>query len=194
MDIWVIGNGESRRGFALNQIKDHTIGCNAVHRDHLCTEYVAVDRRMVQEILRNNATENRVVYTRPDWAKEYVIDRVKILPNPPFTGKLKADQPFHWNSGPYAILLAALYKPKKINLLGFDLYSSNNLVNNIYKDTIHYSKSDARPVSPEHWKHQLCNLFNYFSEIEFIQHQLPNWQNPLEWKDIKNLTIKYIIV
>lgn len=194
MNIWVIGNGESRRNFALNQIPHHTIGCNAVHRDHNCTEYVAVDRRMVYEILSNQATGQSIIHTRPDWAKEFVLERVKAVPDPPFNGKLKADQPFHWNSGPYAILLAANYGPKEIHLLGFDLYSSNNLVNNIYKDTTNYNKSDSRPVSPDHWKHQLANLFNYFNRINFIQHQRPDWQIPFEWKDIKNLTIKYNIV
>lgn len=194
MDIWVIGNGESRRNFAINQIKDYTIGCNAVHRDLLCTEYVAVDRRMVTEILANEATASTIINTRQDWANEYISQRVKALPDPPFSGKLKADQPFHWNTGPYAVLLAANYGPANVHLLGFDLYSKDKLVNNFYKDTPNYSTADSKPVSPEFWIYQLGRIFQFFSRINFIQHQQRDWQNPLDWKDIKNLTIKYDIV
>ena len=194
MNVWVIGNGESRRNFALNQIKDHTIGCNAVHRDYSCTEFVAVDRRMVNEILRNEATQGRSVWTRPDWTKEYSLPRIKTLPDPPFTGTLKADIPFHWNSGPYAVLLATAYNPRQIHLLGFDLYHTNNKVNNLYKDTENYNRSDTRPVPPDFWIYQLKKIFNYFNRIDFIQHQQSDWQIPTEWKDIKNLTISYDIV
>ena len=194
MNVWVIGNGESRKNFALNQIQDHTIGCNAVHRDFKCTEFVAVDRRMVTEILNNEAVDTVTIHTRPDWASEYILERVKALPDPPFKGKLKADQPFHWNSGPYAILLAANYSPRTINLLGFDLFDTNRLVNNLYKDTPNYSKSDTNPVSPEFWIYQLHKLFVHFSNINFIQHQKLNWQTPHQWKDLKNLTIKYDVV
>ncbi|NDG31690.1 hypothetical protein EB118_16675 [bacterium] len=194
MDIWVIGNGESRRNFAITRLKDHTIGCNAVHRDHLCTEYVAVDRRMVQEILNNSATLDTKIHTRPDWANEYVSKRVIPLPEPPFTGPNKVDKPFHWNSGPYAILLASFYYPSRIHLLGFDLYGINGLVNNLYKDTLNYSKSDTRLVCPDFWVYQLAKIFSFFHQIEFVQHQVEHWQMPQDWKQIKNLTLRTDIV
>lgn len=194
MNIWVIGNGESRRNFALNQINDVTIGCNAVHRDHSCTEFVAVDRRMVSEILKNDAVSSRIIYTRPDWAKEYSSNRIRRLPDIPFTGPSKADIPFHWNSGPYAVLLACLYEPTEIHLLGFDLYSKDSLVNNIYKDTANYSVKKSKPVAPDFWIYQLAKLFKHFEKIKFVQHQIVNWTMPHEWSSIKNLTIKYDIV
>ena len=194
MNIWVIGNGESRRTFALNQIKDLTIGCNAVHRDFICDKFVAVDRRMVEEILRNDAVTNSAVYTRQDWYKEWCSDRVRSLPDLPFEGADKVDKPFHWNSGPYAILLASMMLPQHIHLLGFDLWSVDGLVNNFYKDTSNYSNANSKKVMPDFWIYQLAKVFNHYSQIEFIQHQKQDWRIPDSWLAIKNLTIVYDIV
>ena len=132
MKIWVIGNGQSREGFALNQLNEATIGCNAVHRDFTCDEYVAVDRRMVDEILRNEKNAGRTIYTREDWIDNYKKrNQIKALPTLPFTGLNKSDQPFHWNSGPYAVLIAALKSPKQVYMLGFDLWSKTIFVINL---------------------------------------------------------------
>ncbi len=191
MKVWVIGNGQSREGFALNQINARLIGCNAVHRDHTCDEYVAVDRRMVDEILRNDQNKDKTIYTRDDWIDHYSVhSQVKSLPALPFTGPNKSDQPFHWNSGPYAVLVAALKNPNQIYLLGFDLYSKTSFVNNIYKGTPNYAGAHDRRINPEFWIYQLSRLFNHFSHIEFIQKQPDNWRIPESWKKINNLTIE----
>lgn len=192
MNIWVVGNGQSRQHFDLNTIQSYTIGCNALHRDYHPNEIVAVDRRMVSEILEGSYTGP--IYTRPDWYESFQNTRVKPLPDPPFTGTKKADIPFHWNSGPYAILLACLKNPTEINLIGFDLWGDQNKVNNLYKNTLNYDQSGARPVDPSHWIYQMERIANHFSNINFIQHQLPNWQIPDEWGAIENLTINYFSV
>lgn len=191
MKVWVIGNGQSRIGFALNQINSFTIGCNAVHRDHTCDEYVAVDRRMVDEILRNDQNKNKIIYTRDDWIDIYSKHtQVKPLPSLPFTGLNKSDQPFHWNSGPYAVLVAALKNPSQIYMLGFDLYSKTSFVNNVYKGTPNYAGAHDRRISPEFWIYQLGRLFDHFNNIEFIQKQTADWRIPESWKKINNLTIE----
>jgi len=193
LKIHVIGNGQSREGFALNQIQNHTIGCNAVHRDHTCDEYVAVDIRMVEEILRNDANKGKTIYTRDDWLHKYRDKpQVKSLPALPFTGINKSDQPFHWNSGPYAVLVAAIQKPKQIFLLGFDLWSKTSFVNNIYKGTPNYAGAHDRRVTPDFWIHQLKNLFNHFKEIEFVQVQPQGWRLPDQWKDIENFRVQHL--
>lgn len=190
MKIFVIGNGQSREGFALNQLKDFTIGCNAIHRDFTCDEYVAVDRRMVDEILRNDKNKGCPVYTREDWIDQYKKrNNVLALPELPFSGVNKSDQPFHWNSGPYAVLVAALKNPEQIALLGFDLWSKTSFVNNIYKGTPNYAGAHDRRVTPDFWIYQLSKLFNHFSDIQFVQMQTENWRIPDPWKNIRNLTI-----
>lgn len=193
--IWVVGNGQSRKHFALNKITEFVIGCNAVHRDHKCDELVAVDQRMVNEILRNDQNLGTVIYTRPDWIDQYKdYSNVCSLPEIPFTGPNKADVGFHWNSGPYAVLLAALKNPKEINLLGFDLYSPTGFVNNLYKDTPNYAASTTRRLSPDFWIYQLGRVFNHFEHIHFIQNQTADWTIPKQWTGIKNLTIKTLSV
>jgi len=193
LKITVIGNGQSREGFALNQISNFTIGCNAIHRDFICDEFVAVDRRMVDEILRNEGSKNKTIYTREDWVENYAKhQRVKSLPKLPFNGVNKHDQPFHWNSGPYAVLIAALKEPKQIELLGFDLWSKTSFVNNIYKGTPNYAGAHDRRVTPDFWIFQLKNIFCHFKNIKFIQCQPEDWRIPHQWIDINNLTIQKI--
>jgi hypothetical protein len=191
--VWTIGNGQSRENFALNQISDLVIGCNAIHRDHTCDEYVAVDRRMVDEILINEANKDKIIYTREDWLDRYSSHKVVLpLPSIPFAGPNKSDQAFHWNSGPYAVLVAALKHPSKIKMVGFDLWSKTSFVNNIYKGTQNYAGAHDRRVTPDFWIHQLKKLFDHFSNIEFIQLQPEDWRIPEQWKQIKNLTIAKI--
>lgn len=193
LKITVIGNGQSREGLALNQINNFTIGCNAIHRDFTCDEFVAVDRRMVDEIIRNESSAKKTIYTREDWVDNYSkYQRVKPLPKLPFAGANKHDHPFHWNSGPYAVLIAALKNATQVELLGFDLWSKTSFVNNIYKGTPNYAGAHDRRITPDFWIFQLKNIFCHFSNIEFIQLQPDDWRIPYQWSDIKNLTFKKI--
>lgn len=189
--VTVVGNGLSRKGLALNSLPGLIIGCNAVHRDYTCPVYVAADRRMVEEILRNDQNTNSTIFTRKDWADEYSVNPV---PNLWYQGTNKADDQFHWNTGPLALHVAGLMSTKEINMIGFDLWPSNNKFNNLYADTQNYSTSDSSAISPHLWIYQLKKVFEHYYQLNFIQWQLPDWQIPDEWKAINNLTIKYISV
>jgi len=194
MEIWVLGNGESRKKFNLSKINSYSIGCNAIHRDFNANIFVAVDRKMVKEILNNPNQRTKTIYTRPDWYKEFGSNRVISLPSLWYEGTDKQDQGFHWNSGPYAILVACYRNPKTVHLVGFDLYGVKGLQNNIYKDTENYAPGSHKEVRPDFWIHQLKQLFEHFDKINFIQHQLKDWQIPLEWRHLENLTVKYFPV
>jgi len=194
MEIWVIGNGESRRKFPLNSIRSLSIGCNAIHRNYICDIFVAVDRKMVNEILSNPNCKNKPIYTRPEWFKEFASKQVLELPSIPYTGSKKPDQGLHWNSGPYAILLAALKNPEYINLLGFDLYGVNGLQNNVYKDSDNYAPSSQKEIKPTFWIYQISKLLELYPKIKFVQYQHKDWQTPQEWSVYKNLTVKYFPV
>lgn len=194
-NIWVIGNGESRRTINLNNINGVTIGCNAIHRDFVCDKIVAVDRRMVKEVLSNPSYQHTPIYTRSQWAPQFSsYKNVHTVPKLPYDGKLRSDDPWHWNSGPFAVLLGCLEQADTVNLLGFDLYSLQNKVNNIYKNTENYNSSDSAPVDHSYWLHQLKQLFASFPNKKFIQWQLSNWQVPDCWMDSKNLTFNTISV
>lgn len=193
-NIWVLGNGESRRNVDLSSL-DYTIGCNAIHRDHVCNEIVAVDRRMVREITSNPKYTQTTIYTRPDWVKEFsTTPNVVVVPKLPYKGCLREDDPWHWNSGPFAVLVACLKSPSVINLLGFDLYSTDKKLNNIYKDTSNYGKESDHPIDHRYWVHQLYHLFMSFPKIQFVQWQHEPWAVPELWKTPKNLTFNTIRV
>lgn len=178
-----IGNGESRAGINIDQIKDHKIGCNAVLRDFRVNHLVCVDRKMVREAIETNYNKNSLIYTRQDWIQEFRrFPGVRELPALPYSGNARWDDPFHWGSGPYAVLLACLLtETERVGLVGFDLYSENQFVNNIYKGTDNYNDTDTRPVDPRYWIQQIGKLFEIYSSIEFTIYQKVNWQLPDLW-------------
>lgn len=171
------------------------IGCNAIHRDHVCDSIIAVDRRMVTEILNNPQYQNTTIYTRPNWIDQFKhYKNVQVVPSLPYTGNERWDDPWHWNSGPFAVLLGCLQQPKTINLLGFDLYGVDDRVNNLYKNTINYDRETHHAIDNSHWLHQLKKLFDHYIDIQFIQWQKENWLLPNKWSNSKNLTVNTINV
>ena len=180
----VIGNGESRKCIDINKLKDYKIGCNAILRDYSVDYLVCVDRRMVQEAVDRKTNEYSFVYTREEWHKNFKSHkRLRIVPDLPYAGSERWDEPFNWGSGPYAVLLAAkIEKEQNVKLLGFDLYSKTNNVNNIYKSTPNYDASDKKAVDPRYWIHQIGKVFEYFPKIEFTIYQDDGWQLPRAWK------------
>lgn len=179
LSVLVIGNGESRKHIDLEIFKqDHTlIGCNAIHRDIEVDHLICCDKRMVDEALKNNVQST--IYIREDRAS--LFPQLTILPQLPYRGEEKKDQPEHWNSGPYAVLLAATLGFDDIKLLGFDLYPSNDKVNNIYKDTPNYSNSDSKPINYSFWIYQISKIFEYYPNIRFTILNHHNWTIPNQW-------------
>ena len=194
----VIGNGESRRCLSLDSFHDYTlIGCNAIHRDLPVHHLVCCDQRMVKEAVDNPSTSNTTIYVRDIWYHYFRKIRknknISLLPELPYQGDKRHDKPIHWNSGPYAILLAALLEHREISLIGFDLYSANDKVNNIYKGTANYSNPNSSPVDPAYWKYQIGKIFDYFPEIEFVVYNHSTWIMPQEWRK-QNVQFQSIIL
>ena len=188
----VIGNGESRKGVDLNKHYDKKIGCNAIHRDYHVDHLICVDRRMVQEAITAGANSASIIYTRQDWGRDYIKSNsnIRYVPELPYNGTERWDEPFQWGSGPYAILLAAKLD-KKVDIIGFDLYSENLNINNIYKDTQGYDISTKRPVDPRYWVHQIGKVFEIYSKRKFTIYQKDNWSIPKAW-DYPNVSLDNI--
>lgn len=179
----VIGNGESRNIIDINLISCTKIGCNAIYRDFAINHLVCVDKRMMKEVLDHNVNNNSLVYTRKEWFKLFNTKRVRQVPDLPYTGSERWDDPFQWGSGPYAVLLAAKKTPNKtVNLLGFDLHSKTKKVNNVYKGTLNYDAEDKRAVDPRYWIHQIGMVFKHFPNLQFTIYQEEDWKLPTEWK------------
>ena len=181
-----IGNGESRKQIELSNIKKHFtfIGCNAIQRDVEVDHLVCCDRRMIEESLNSNNTNNTKIYVREDYLSFYQSkdDRIHPVPNLPYSSNSKVDMPIHWGSGPYAVLVAATLPVDKIFLLGFDLYSNDNFFNNVYKDTKHYKKSDSNPIDYSFWEYQIAKVFECFPNKNFVILNKQDWKMPMMWK------------
>jgi hypothetical protein len=173
----VIGNGESRSQIDIDKIVDTKIGCNAVIRDYYVDHLICVDRRMVQESIDTGAH----IYTRPDWYQNFnAYKNIKCVPKLPYKGDERPDEPFQWGSGPYAVLLGAMLS-NNVDMIGFDLWSITDTVNNIYKDTSNYDPKDKNPVDPRYWIHQIAKVFQYYPQVEFIIYQKQGWNLPETW-------------
>lgn len=184
----VIGNGESRKHINIELYRNtHTlIGCNALHRDTIVDHLICCDRRMAEESTNNPSTSGTQIYVRPSWfhyfRKIQKNKNVNLLPELPYVGETKKDQPDHWGSGGYAILLAASMGFKEIEIVGFDLYPKGDTVNNIYKGTANYSKEDAKAVDYSYWVYQLAQIFKYYPNTSFIIRNNQYWTLPDDWK------------
>lgn len=190
----VVGNGQSRATINLNLLKNKftIIGCNAICRDYDIDHVVCVDRRMVKEALTQKVSN---IYTREDWKRYFPGPDVQTVPNLPYQGNNRWDNPFHWGSGPYALLLSATMEPDECHIIGFDLHSTNSTVNNIYKGTDNYVDKNHRPVDPRYWLKQNAKVFELFPKIHFTIYNNEDWILPNEWqldnvtkKEIKHLT------
>lgn len=183
----VIGNGESRRSINLESYRPDTlIGCNAVHRDLNVDHLICCDRRMAAEATENPQTKNTLIYVRPSWfhyfRKIQKNKNIRPVPNLPYVGELKRDDPDHWGSGGYAVLLAATLGFEEIELVGFDLYPITDSVNNIYKGTENYARVEAQAVDPSYWIYQISKIFGCFPRSTFIIRNRDTWEMPKEWQ------------
>jgi len=180
----VIGNGESRKDLNISKYTQTKVGCNAVYRDFHIDHLICCDRRMVLEAQQNNY--DGIIYTRHDWVAQFTP--AKVVPELPYCrGKTRLDDPWHWGSGPYAVLLGTIIASKwsekpEIHMIGFDL--DTGLYNNIYKGTENYNDADSSPVDPSYWIYQIDKVFENFPEANFTYYNNKPW--PTEQKNVCN--------
>ena len=109
-------------------------------------------------------------------------------PNPLMQGLLAM------NAGPTAQLIASLAEePTDIYLIGMDIYSNNDRVNNVYKGKGGYMTETGNAVPPNNFIYQHRDMFNLFPNIKHYKinkHPLgfdAINQEVSEWKDAPNL-------
>ena len=85
-------------------------------------------------------------------------------------------------------------KPNEIYMIGHDLYSQNNNINNLYKSTKHYTAASNGPTPAVNWIRQWKRLFETFPDIKFIKVNRANDGRDKvnchikEWEGFKNLS------
>ena len=181
----VIGNGESRKEIDINKCGKIKVGCNAIFRDFYVNHLICCDRRMFEEAQKER--NYCAIYTRPDWKDQFKL--CGLVPELPYKGNTRLDEPWHWGSGPYAVLLAAIIASRvpsnpDIHMIGFDLDSESNTVNNIYKGTKNYNDVDSNPVDPSYWQYQINKVFELFPETTFFYYNNKQW--PTEQQNVCN--------
>ena len=178
----VIGNGESRASVNINKLNYTKIGCNAILRDTKVDYLVCVDRPMLREAVNSSYHKNAKVYTRRNNFVQYRFEKnIRMVPDLPYVGSERPDDPIHWGAGPYAVLLAAKMTTDDIHLLGFDLHSVDKLVNNVYKDTANYSHAHKTAVDPRYWIYQIGKIFKHYPTTQFVVHN-DDFELPKAWK------------
>ena len=102
-----------------------------------------------------------------------------------------------WAAGPTSGYIAIQQQsPKKVYLIGHDLYSNNDLVNNLYAGTKHYVIPENSEVPCINWIEQWKTIFLFNMNIQFIKVNQFNDNSDKtnrhisEWQGIQN--IKYM--
>ena len=102
-----------------------------------------------------------------------------------------------WSTGPTAAYIACKKeKPKKVYLIGHDLYSADDKVNNLYAGTKHYVIPEHSPTPCVNWIDQWKTLSKWNSNVEFIKvNEFNDGRDQInaaiaEWHSIPN--IRYI--
>tara|TARA_B100000941_G_scaffold27527_1_gene16312 strand:- start:38 stop:604 length:567 start_codon:yes stop_codon:yes gene_type:complete len=183
----IIGNGKSRKKINLNNYHEEKIGCNAIIRDIHVDHLVCCDKKMVKQALSQNYSP---IYTRDRWIQDFDMPEVIALPKLPYEGVDRKDDPFHWGSGPYAVLLGTKLS-KYVKLVGFDLYGINGKLNNVYENTNGYLSHNDDAVDNSYWIYQIAKIIEYNPDVTFHLYNLDDWVCPKQW-NFNNLKVDNI--
>ena len=173
---FILGNGESRTWLEPEDLKEYgkVWMCNAAYRDHKPDALVAVDTRMIEEIV-----DSGYVATFEGETHFY-----------PKEGQEGQHSLFRWghSSGPWAALISLTHDhPDEVYLIGHDIYATDprNWINNVYKGTENYVRVNHPQHDPHNWINELQRLFYNFPDVKFY-HVSPV-KKPAEWDKIPNL-------
>ena len=111
---FVLGNGESRKGIRVDDLKKHgkVYACNAIFRTETPDYLIAVDPKMVFEIVETDYPKNNQVWS--NFNGQY-------NKNPNAMNHIRWFKPsLGWSSGPTALRMACDHGFKEIYILGFD--------------------------------------------------------------------------
>ena len=84
-------------------------------------------------------------------------------------------------------------QPDEVYLIGHDLYSITNKINNLYKSTKHYTTKEGGPTPAVNWINQWFTLMDWNPKIKFIKINRKNdgsdnVNGPItEWKNLTNI-------
>ena len=130
--VFLLGNGTSRNAFELERLREHgtIIGCNAIYRDFEPDILVAIDAKILSELVK----------------AKYCDTHTCIIPNNR-TVAIKSARRFkteqYNTSGCFAMkMVSQLMKPSKCYMLGMDCYPGN-----VYDGSANYQPNTLQNFS-----------------------------------------------
>lgn len=174
---FVLGNGTSRLATDHKKLvgQGTIYGCNALYREFDPDYLVAVDVKMVNEIISSGYHKNHSVWTNPN---KGVLTKSGINFFNPHKG---------WSSGPTALWLATTHAHKVIYILGFDYQGLAGKLNNVYADTFNYKKSKDSATYHGNWLSQTDRVVRENKHIKFFRVVEPNAFIPNQLAGQQNL-------
>lgn len=196
---FVIGNGESRQGFDLKQLRKFgpIYGCNALYRDFIPDLLIAGDSPMIREIEENYRGHNFFRVLNESYLELPLGNNSHPIKLPSLVGTGT-----NWYAGIVAAWLMCHINTnlETVHLVGFDMYGKGpkgRYINNLYKGTLNYAASDAEqePLLRID-KHVLSFhelVFKVFPHIKFLRvgnksDPFPElWKGRVEFVEFKDL-------
>jgi len=174
---FVLGNGTSRLQLKLETLKGKgTIyGCNALYREFEPDYLIAVDTKMVNEIIASGYQNMHQVWTNPN---KGITSKSNVNFFSPHKG---------WSSGPTALWMACNQKYANIYIFGFDYQGIEGKFNNVYADTFNYKKSADTATFFGNWLSQTEKTIKEYKDINFFRVVEPNTFVPDRLQGIPNL-------
>jgi hypothetical protein len=178
---FVLGNGESRRGIEINDLKEKgtVFACNAVYRTHRPDFLIAVDPKMIFEIAETDYPVHNKVWSNFN---------AQYNKHPKILNHINWFKPsLGWSSGPTALRMACEHGFKEIYILGFDYQGLNQgkrfTLNNIFGDTRNYKKRNDEATFYGNWMNQTKRCLQDFKDVKFHRVIPKGWFKPkdIEW-------------
>ena len=156
---FIIGNGTSRLKLNPESLLNKGIvyGCNAQYREYNPHYLIAVDVKMVNEIIDSGYHKQNQVWTNPNKG-------IRTKNNINFFSPHKG-----WSSGPTALWFAASQGHKNIYIFGFDYQGIDGKFNNVYADTFNYKKSTDSATYFGNWLNQTEKVIKEYRHTRFYR-------------------------
>ena len=179
---FVLGNGTSRRSLNHNNLLDKGIvyACNAMYREFEPHYLIAVDVKMVNEIVASGYNKTHAVWTNPN---KGISTKHHLNLFNPHKG---------WSSGPTALWFASEQGHKEVYIFGFDFQGLQGRFNNVYADTYNYKKTSDTATFHGNWLSQTERTIKDFRHTQYYRVINPGDFVPdqlgIQVKNVKHIT------
>jgi hypothetical protein len=179
---FVLGNGTSRLKLILENLKKNAVvyACNAIYREFDPDHLIAVDTKMINEIVNSGYHNLHSVWTNPNRSVKN-IESINLFN----THK-------GWSSGPTALWLASETAYNEIYIFGFDFQGIQGKLNNVYADTENYKTSSQPATYFGNWLNQTHTVIKDNPHIQYFRVINADNYIPDKLSNLSNLThIRY---